>query len=172
MSDSSAQNVPIVRIVVSRERFDSVPRKRALYIGLYVVAFVLWAVLAFVYLRLAADSAEQSAPLPDSVSSDTTEPSEIGPNKVAQPEAPTLPPWARVLRIIIPACIAVFYFPFVSVLRIMGYPWVAVFAFCGFVLAPIPGLLIVAYMDTRIAKAWNTAELSLLDAAAAAGRER
>ncbi len=77
-----------------------------------------------------------------------------------------MPPWARVLRIIIPACIAVFYIPFVNVLRIMGYPWVAVFAFCGFVLAPIPGLLIVAYMDTRIAKAWNKAELSLLDAAA------
>lgn len=169
MSDSSAQNVPTVRIVVSRERFDSVPRKRALYIGLYVVAFVLWAVLAFVYLRLGADASELSAPPPNSASSDTADPFEIDPTEVAQPEPIALPPWARVLRIIIPACIAVFYIPFVSVLRIMGYPWVAVFAFCGFALAPIPGLLIVAYMDTRMAKAWNTAELSLLDAAAAAG---
>ena len=143
------------------------PRKRALYIGLYVVAFVLWAVLAFVYLRLGADASELSAPPPDSASSDTAEPSEIDPTEAAQPEPIALPPWARAIRILTGVCIAAFYVPFINVLRIMGYPWIAVLAFCVFALAPIPGLLIVAYMDTRIAKAWNQAELTLLDAAAA-----
>ena len=173
MPDLSGQNAPnpdhpglrgsTVRIVISREKFESVPRKRALYIGLYVLSFILWAILAFVYLRLAADSAEPSAPS-DAVESDSADASELGPAEEAPPEAPMLPPWARVARVLVGVCIAAFYVPFISVLRIMGYPWVAVLAFCVFVLAPIPGLLIVAYMDTRIAKAWNQAELTLRDA--------
>ncbi|MDK1021218.1 MAG: hypothetical protein QGD90_06240 [Candidatus Hydrogenedentes bacterium] len=34
----------------------------------------------------------------------------------------------------------------------------------SFVLAPIPGLLIVAYMDTCIAKPWNKAKMKFKDA--------
>ena len=154
------------RFVVSREKFESVPRKRAAYIGLYVFSFVLWALLALVYLRLAAESAEQSAPSSDSITSDSADPSELSPAEEAQPEAPMLPPWARAVRVLTAVCVAAFYVPFISVLRIMGYPWVAVLAFCVFALAPIPGILVVAYMDTRIAKAWNKAELTLLDTAA------
>lgn len=175
MPDPSGQHDPnaehpslrgtTVRTVISREKFESVPRKRALYIGLYVFSFILWAILAFVYLRLAADSAEPSAPA-DSVASDSADSPELSPAEETPPEAPELPPWARVARVLVAVCIAAFYVPFISVLRIMGYPWVAILAFCGFVLAPIPGLLIVAYMDTRIAKAWNLAELTIRDAAA------
>ena len=130
------------------------------------MSFLLWAFLAFVYLRLDDESAEQSAPSSDSVTSDSADPSELNPVEKAQREAPTLPPWARAIRILTGVCLAAFYVPFISVLRIMGYPWVAVLAFCVFAMAPIPGLFVVAYMDTRIAKAWNKAELTLLDTAA------
>ena len=51
-------------------------------------------------------------------------------------------------------------FPFISVLRTMGYPWVGVLAVSAFAFAPIPGLLVVAFIDTRIAKTWNAADLS------------
>ena len=176
MPDPSEQNAPnpdhpglqaqVTRVVVSRKRFESVPRKRAVYIGLYVFSFILWALLAFVYMRVAAESVEQSAPSSDSLTSDSADPSELDPAEQAQLEVLTLPTWARAIRIFTGVCLGAFYIPFINVLRIMGYPWVAVLAFCVFALAPIPGLLVVAYMDTRIAKAWNQAELTLLDAAA------
>ncbi len=162
--DHPGPPVSVARFVVSREKFDSVPRTRAVYIGLYLLSFILWAAYAFLYLRLAVDSADQSAPSSDSAASDTADPFEFSGTEEAQPEAPILPPWARAVRILTPICIAAFYVPFIRVLRIMGYPWVAVLAFCGFALAPIPGLLVVAYMDTRIAKAWNLADLTIRDA--------
>lgn len=170
MSEPSFQEAPalrsaIIRFVVSRKKFESVPRKRAIYIGLYLISFLFWVCLAFYYLRLAAESAPQD----DAIAADTSDPAVVAPAEEAMQEAILLPIWARVMRILIALCIALFYIPFISVLRIMGYPWIAVFAFCGFVLAPIPGLLIVAYMDTRIAKAWNNAELKLKDAASPGG---
>ncbi len=138
--------------VVGREKFDSVPRKRALYIGLYVISFIFWLCLAFHYLRLAAGS-----PPPDQAVAAST------------PGPAALPTWAHIIRVLTALFIALFYIPFISVLRTMGYPWIAIFAFCGFALAPIPGLLIVAYIDTRIAKAWGNAELKLNDANSTVG---
>lgn len=170
MSEPSSLGAPAlrsttIRVVVSRKKFESVPRKRAIYIGLYVISFIFWVCLAFYYLRLAAEI----APPDDAVAAETADPTIIAPAEEAMQEAILLPIWARFMRILIALCIALFYIPFISVLRIMGYPWIAVFAFCGFALAPIPGLLIVAYMDTRIAKAWNNAELKLKDAASPGG---
>ncbi len=161
-SPQEAQALPhaTTSFVVGRKKFDSVPRKRALYIGLYVISFILWVCLTFSYLRIAAES----APPDEAVDADTSGPAAIASAEEATQERAALPTWARLIRVIIALCIALFYIPFISVLRIMGYPWIAVFAFCAFVLAPIPGLLIVAYMDTRIAKAWNIAQLKLKDA--------
>lgn len=163
--EASALRSTTIRIVVSRKKFESVPRKRAIYISLYVISFIFWVCLAFNYLRLAAEI----APRDDAVAAEIPNPAVVAPAEEAMQEAIILPIWARFMRILIGICIALFYIPFISVLRIMGYPWIAVFAFCGFVLAPIPGLLIVAYMDTRIAKAWNNAELKLKDAASPGG---
>lgn len=161
----------VARSIVSRERFDKVPGKRAMYIGLYVVSFILWAIFAFYSLKLASDIVEHESPLNTTEEAGDVQSAQDPRIEEAPAEAIIHPLWIRAVRILIAICIGFFFVPFISVLRTMGYPWVGILAFCVFVLAPIPGILIVAYMDTRIAKAWNKADLMYQDsiAAAAAG---
>ena len=148
----------MTRIVISRARFDSVPRTRAWYIGLYTVSFLLWAFMAISMLRLEAPpiAAGEAPPSAEQTAEEApAEPPELQPVE--------WPLSLRVARVLIPITLAIFYIPFVTVLRIMGYPWIGVLALCGFAFAPIPGLLVVAYLDTRIAKAWNAADLNAQD---------
>lgn len=138
-------------VVISRAKFDAVPRKRAWYIGLYTLSFLLWAYMAIGMVRFEATQLEEA----DS----TTETIE---NLLAEPTAIDPADWPRsiqIVRMLIPVVLVLFYVPFVSVLRTMGYPWVGVLALCAFAFAPIPGLLVVAFIDTRIAKTWNSADL-------------
>ena len=151
----SPQIMATTSVVVSRARFDSVPRKRAWYIGLYVISFLLWGYMAVVMLIIGSAAREEL----DSAG-ETAQDVEVVPVAPAEIDPADWPTSIRMIRSLIPVTLAVFYIPFVNVLRIMGYPWIAVVAFCAFAFAPIPGLLVVAYLDTRIAKAWNAADLS------------
>lgn len=165
MSDTSPQEQagasesPLIArttsVVVSRARFDSVPRKRAWYIGFYVVSFLLWGYMAVSILLLGSATREEVDP-----AGETAQNVEVVPEPPVEIDSVDWPTSIRIIRTLIPVTIAIFYIPFVNVLRIMGYPWVGVLAFCAFAFVPIPGLLVVAYLDTRIAKAWNAADLS------------
>jgi len=155
--------MPMIQQVVSRERFDSVPRKRAIYIVLYLTSFILWACHAFYYISIAPEVDELEAPASAIDGAEEAQPAPVETVDVPPEEAIILPAWIYAVRILIAIGLGLFYVPFMSVLRIMGYPWVGIIAFCGFALAPIPGLLIVAYMDTRIAKAWSIADLRYQD---------
>ena len=127
----------VAHSVVSRERFDSVPGKRAMYISLYVVSFILWVIYAFYSLKLASDIEKHDSPLNTTREAGDVQ-SAQGPRiEEASAEAVILPLWIRAVRILIAVCIGLFYVPFISVLRTMGYPWVGILAFCAFVLAPI-----------------------------------
>lgn len=154
-----------ISFVISREKFDAVPKKRALYIGIYVSAFLLWLYVAIGSMILAAENAPESeARTEESVPTESA-PAVTTPGEAADWER-MLPPYTSEIRVILIACIIVFYLPFVSVLRTMGYPWPAVIVFSAFVVLPIPGLFVVAYLDTRIAKTWNSAALKFEDAQA------
>lgn len=176
MSDPSRPEAPIqsqattmIRTVVSRERFDSVPRKRAIYILLYVSSFALYMCQLFYSMSVEPDIEEMDTTLTTAEGEDAAQPVRTSSVEDSSDDMVILPAWIRVVRTLIAICLGLFYVPFISVLRIMGYPWVGILAFCGFALAPIPGLLIVAYLDTRIAKAWNIADLRYQDSIAAAG---
>ncbi len=155
--------MPMIQRVVSRERFDSVPRKRAVYIIFYLASFALWVCHAFYYISIAPDIDELEALAPAAEGVEEAQPAPIATVAGIPEEAIILPTWIYVARTLIAIFLGLFYVPFIGVLRIMGYPWVGIVAFCGFALAPIPGLLIVAYMDTRIAKAWSIADLRYQD---------
>lgn len=65
--------------------------------------------------------------------------------------------------VVIVACQVVFYFGFVKVLRVMGYPTYMIVGACVFVFIPVPGIFIIALFDQRIAKAWAQADLLYAD---------
>lgn len=109
---------------VSREQFESIPRRRAIYIIAYALVMLL------VY----------------------------GP-KVAMMGGLLLPQEAVfALYGVGVACYFLFCYHFIGTLKIMGYePWMMLGL--GMIsVVPLPGLLIVAYMDRRVATAWDRAD--------------
>lgn len=110
-------------ISVSREQFDSVPRKRAAYIFAYaVIVLVMFGARALLW------------------------------NGVALPDA-----LVTGSDIVVILGYFVFYYNFIGALRVMGYEAWIILALSLFAAIPVPGALLVAYMDRRIATAWDTA---------------
>lgn len=57
------------------------------------------------------------------------------------------------LRIVGFTCLGIFYVQFVRVLRTMGYPWSMWIPIGLLVFLPIPGVIVLAFMDRTMAKA-------------------
>jgi hypothetical protein len=133
---------PKQTLELSIEQFNSIPARRVRYMMLYVVAFLIWlSIFTFFWTTVQA---------PDSATSADT------------PEAVTLPAGIIALQVLTGICLLLFYVQFVNVLRIMGYPIAMIACTCLAVFLPIPGLIVVAYVDRRIiAKAWNKAKQRL-----------
>ena len=56
------------------------------------------------------------------------------------------------LNLVYIACFALFYFRFVSVMRVMGFSLFSLVVLCLVLIPPIPGLLILGAVDRRILK--------------------
>lgn len=112
------------RIAISREQFDSIPRKRAGYIVAYGLLILLFYGVRVLLV--------QGYDLPQVLVTATD-----------------------IAGI---ASYFLFYYNFIGALRIMGYDaWVILGTGLASAL-PIPGVLLVAYMDRRIATAWDAAD--------------
>lgn len=156
--------MPTAEFTVSRERFEKVPHRRMIYIALYAGAFVLWMVFVFNALRIANEL--EPPPVVQESQQET-----VAPDEPVLPQEPIeieFPPWMQTLQWVFGAMIVVFYIPFISVLRTMGYPPYLIAVACAFVFLPIPGLFALAYLDTRIAKSWTAASERFEAARAAA----
>ena len=168
---------------ISRERFDAVPRRRGRYILLYLVIMSIWAVLTTGQMLALFELQKQSVPAADSgvntgpadedrVVSAGTEPGEEGDPAVASQNEPSgrvqvpLSTFEPRVAISLYLCqlvfVAFFVVDFVSVFRTMGYPVVMIAAASIAVgLFPLPGLLVVAFLDRRVSKAWRNANDAL-----------
>lgn len=109
---------------VSRRQFDSVPRRR----GLYIVAYALYLLCIFGMRLLQA-------------------------GQIAVPE-----PFTLASDIAGVAAFFLFSYHFIGTLKIMGYEPLMMLALGMIAALPIPGLMIVAYMDRRVATAWDKAD--------------
>jgi len=151
---------PTTQFTVSRERFEKVPYRRMLYVPLYAGAFLLWMVYVIAGLRIASEAAPDTE-IPGQIDPAAAEGPGVSDRVVVDAEASPVeiefPVWMDRLRWVIGAMLLAFYVPFVSVLRTMGYPPYLIAIACLFVFLPIPGLFALAYLDTRIAKAWTSA---------------
>ncbi len=67
--------------------------------------------------------------------------------------------------------LAFFLLRFVQVLQSMGHPWQMWFGACGLTLVPMPGLLVVAWMDRTVGKTLRAGIDQAKEAAAAAKTE-
>ena len=134
---------------LSIEQFNSIPSRRARYTVLYVVSFTI-SLLSLTFYTLMFDAPEPTAEqgeTADSVDVDTGE----------MPEAMPLPPGLIAVQALTIICLLLFYVQFIAVLRIMGYPAVMIACTCVAAFLPMPGLLVVAYVDRRISAVWHAA---------------
>lgn len=69
--------------------------------------------------------------------------------------------FAVVLAVLL--CQVVMYVNLVAVLRTMAYPTYLIIAICCIVFLPVPGVLVMAYVDRHVAKAWDAADARLHD---------
>jgi hypothetical protein len=124
MSQQTTTAPAITTFAVSRKQFDSVPRRRAVYIIAYALVMLL------VYGPKVAAIAGAATPV-------------------------------EVVYGAYGAGIAAYFlfcYHFIGALKIMGYePWMML-ALAMIAAIPLPGVLIVAYMDRRIATAWDKAD--------------
>lgn len=139
---NNQSTAPKQTLEMSIDHFNSIPARRVRYMVLYVVAFLIWlSIFTFFWTTVQVP----------------------GPIAGADPpEAVTLPTSIIALQVLTGICLLLFYVQFVNVLRIMGYPIAMIACTCLAVFLPIPGLIVVAYVDRRIiAKAWNKAKQRL-----------
>jgi hypothetical protein len=124
MSPDPTPTPATTTFAVPRKQFDSVPRRRAIYIIAYALVMLL------VY----------------------------GP-KVAALFGYLMPRDAMfALYGVGIVCYFVFCYHFIGTMKIMGYePWMML-ALGMIAVIPLPGVLVVAYMDRRIATAWDRAD--------------
>jgi hypothetical protein len=109
---------------VPREQFESVPRRR----GIYIVSYVLY--IAFIFGARALQIGTMAIPELVLLASDI----------------------AGVVALL------VFIYHFMGTMKIMGYePWMML-AMAMLAVMPMPGALFVAYMDRRMATAWDRAD--------------
>ena len=164
---------------ISKERFDAVPRRRFRYILLYLVIMGTWAVTTAGEMLALLDVQEQPAPAADSgtetgpddeegAAATGAEPGEEGDPSLASQNGPggwfKLPSSTFDTRLVVAlyasrlVLMAFFVIDFVFVFKTMGYP-VAMIAVASVAvgLFPLPGLLLVAFMDRRVSKAWRNA---------------
>lgn len=115
---------PPSTFAVSREQFDSVPRRRATYIIAYMLVILLF----------------------------------YGPRVALILGATFSDPIAYTFFGMGVLSYLIFCYQFIGALKIMGYePWMMLAL--GIIAAiPIPGVIIVGYMDRRIATAWDRAD--------------
>jgi hypothetical protein len=124
MSPDPTSTRPTQTFVVSREQFESVPRRR----GVYIPSYGLYVLLIFCVRAIQAGT--MSIPEPVMLGTDIAG----------------------------AAALFVFLYHFVGTLKIMGYePWMML-ALGMIAVMPLPGALFVAYMDRRIATAWDQAD--------------
>ena len=125
---------------LSIEQFNSIPARRFRYTVLYIVAFMIWLSI-FTFFWAAIESPDQAAPAAD------------------LPETTQLPTSIVALYVLTGICLVLFYVQFVNVLRLMGYHVMMIVCLCLAVMLPIPGLLVVVFVDRLlVAKAWNAAK--------------
>ncbi len=115
---------PSTTFTVPRAQFESVPRRRAIYIIAYALVMLL------VY----------------------------GPKVAAlggwlMPEEAMFGLWGVGI-----VCYGVFSYHFIGTMKIMGYEVWMMLALVIIAIIPLPGVLVVAYMDRRIATAWDRAD--------------
>lgn len=70
------------------------------------------------------------------------------------------------------ALIVFFYVRFVGVLRAVGYSWLMIVPSCLLALLPIPGILVVVYLDRTIGKTFSKGMARAEEAAKARDAER
>jgi len=124
MSPDPTSSKPMQTFVVSREQFNSVPRRR----GIYIVAYGLYVMLIFCVRAIQAGTMA----IPESVMLGTDVMGAVS--------------------------LFVFLYHFIGTMKIMGYePWMMLGL--GLIsVMPLPGALFVAYMDRRVATAWDRAD--------------
>jgi hypothetical protein len=115
---------PTTTFTVSREQFDSVPRRR----GFYIVAYGLYALCIY------------------------------GPRLLRVVQIGIPDAWVLFTDIAGALAFCVFCYHFIGALKIMGYEVWMMLVLSLVAAIPIPGVLIVAYMDRRIATAWDRAD--------------
>ena len=162
------QTTPVKTIVVSMDRFSTIPRRRRRYAVMYLAMMAMWVTTTFVGIRTQArveeaatheiiveeeTSGNETAGASDredaasSVEGDFTETT-----KSLLEQRPII-----YLQAATGACMALFYLNFIGVLRTMGYPAIMILGICLACFFPLPGLLVVAAIDRRVSKAWHAA---------------
>ena len=174
-------------VVVSRERFDTIPKRRLRYMALYLAMMAMWVATTVVGIRTQArnEEAAAAAVAEEAVAEETTAENETAADT---PVAETTPEDAtatspegqdsaapvtgdftqttkslleqrpiRYLQVATVVCMALFYLNFIGVLYTMGYSVIMISGICLACFFPLPGLLVVAVIDRRVSKAWYAA---------------
>ncbi|MCH7910904.1 MAG: hypothetical protein IIB38_14980 [Candidatus Hydrogenedentes bacterium] len=174
-------------VVVSRERFDTIPRRRQRYIVMYLAMMAMWVATTVVGIRTQARNEEAAAaavaeeavveeataenetaaetPVAETTSEEGTATAPEG----QEPAPPVTGDFTqttktlleqrpiRYLQVATVACMVLFYLNFIGVLYTMGYSVVMILGICFACFFPLPGLLVVALIDRRVSKAWYAA---------------
>ncbi len=148
-------------LVISRERFDSVPGLRAQYILLYGFVFVFWAYMTFTQAYFIEIPAEPiaveagDAASPEALDTETEATTE---DRAPAPRYEVVwTPKVVAFQVFIGVCMLLFYIQFFRAMRIMGYPILMIVAFGAMVFLPVPGILAIAVIDRQLGKAWHNA---------------
>lgn len=174
---------PHAPVVVSRERFDTIPARRQRYIFLYLAMMAMWVATTVVGVRMQArieeaaalETAAEEAVVEEMAAEETvaeeqtvTGTEEMTPNveEEASLKAVDFTETTKTLLGLLPirylqvatgACMALFYLNFIGVLRTMGYPVILILVICFGCFFPLPGLLVLAMVDRRVSKVWHDA---------------
>lgn len=155
-----AENRPkSTTVVLTREKFNAIPDFRAVYIGLYVLIFLVWAIATFSGLYY------ERVEVPVEPRGELVESEAAGDAAVAETEPQTRIEYrwkwttgVQIFQAMMIMAMILFYIYFTRVLALMGYPLPMILGYCAAVFLPIPGLLAVALVDRQVAKTWNQAE--------------
>lgn len=162
------RTTPVKTMVVSMDRFSTIPRRRRRYAMMYLAMMAMWVATTFVGIRTQA-RIEEATPnetvAEESTSEEETAMASDGEDATSSAEGDFTETTKSLLemrpilylQVATGACMVLFYLNFIGVLHTMGYPAIMILGICLACFFPLPGLLVVAAIDRRVSKAWHAA---------------
>ena len=150
-------------VVLTREKFDAIPEHRAKYIGLYLLIFLAWAVATLTGFYFERTEVPAEAPPAETASAEAPPDAVSGEVAEEEPDVRVVYQWkwspaVQLFQTAMIVGMIAFYWYFIRVLTLMGYPLPMILGYCAAVFLPVPGLLAIALVDRQVAKTWNKAD--------------